>query len=834
TVPNAMERPPKVMGLKNVRGHLLNKEESHIEAFEEDSMDDQPNAEDDVALYSLKSSSRHVKHEITENVQDALSPDNSLALQRNVKVWCDATGLPTTITIHFQDRVFHLHKFPLVSRSGYLKRALKEAKEITLPSDVPGGPAVFELLCNFCYGSTILMEPSNIAELCCIANYLQMTEDYGRANLCQRSELYLTQVALQSWEDTLVVLQHCVGLAPHAEQLGIARRCLDALAFMACMELLDPVARKLPIPGRKGDYQTSYVHWWIQDLVAVPPSLFVNLILALRREGMQENYVGQVITAFADRWIVGLQGAVDSTVSAHKGSAKKSWFKEPPTTNLEPSVLIESVVGLLPLERNVVPMGFLFTLLRRGLSCALNDSCRIQLETRIALQFENATLQDVLIPVKKEKESGYIFMSELGSMERILKLFLTRFRGLEEVKSTHMAMLSATAKLWDGYLAEVAFHTSLTPGRFGELVERIPPYMRPEHDHVYKAIHSYIKAHPCTTQEERLAICRTLNCEKLSQKACSHAVQNDLMPLRMIVQAMIVQQLQTRSVLNSHLEAAAHSFRDHPCGFSTHGHSHRPSPPDPVPMCLSAGSSGRRHPYDYSQDSFRSLGSSVRDKDLYIDEAISSSSSQNATVGELSSSGAPKVDYQVTESRLRTLEAELTRMRKTLKSQANAAEENQNDPLRQTSSSHQSKVSPNKSVSEKAHICRSGQLNMPKRAAVHEGGVAMANCSTTAGGCMSHLTPMNRTTGLFGKTFQKLKLRTSGKTSGGHAAKENTAPIADKLVSVGRPAKSPITPDTLPRFTPDVGRYSCGRTDSMPRTTASRTKPHHVRHSSMS
>lgn len=119
--------------------------------------------------------------------------------------------------------------------------------------------------------------------------------------------------------------------------------------------------------------------------------------------------------------------------------------------------------------------------------------CRIQLETRIALQFENATLQDVLIPVKKEKESGNIFMSELGSMERILKLFLTRFRGLEEVKSTHMAMLSATAKLWDGYLAEVAFHTSLTPGRFGELVERIPPYMRPEHDHVYKAIHSYIK-----------------------------------------------------------------------------------------------------------------------------------------------------------------------------------------------------------------------------------------------------------------------------------------------------------------------------------------------------
>jgi len=247
-------------------------------------------------------------------------------------------------------------QFPLVSRSGYLKRALKDATDVTLPSEVPGGSVIFELVSNFCYGSTILMEPANIAELCCASDYFQMTEDYGRANLCERSELYLTQVALQSWDDTLVVLNHCDNLTPHAEQLGIERRCLDALAFMAYMELLDPVARKL------GDVKG----WWVQDLVALPPRLFVNLVLALRREGMQENCVGQVITAFADQWIFGFSGP-----SEKLGYGEKRW-----STMAEPDVLIESVVKLLPLESHVVPIGFLFALLRRGLACALSDECR--------------------------------------------------------------------------------------------------------------------------------------------------------------------------------------------------------------------------------------------------------------------------------------------------------------------------------------------------------------------------------------------------------------------------------------------------------------------------
>ncbi len=80
-------------------------------------------------------------------------------------------------------------QFPLVSRSGYMKGLLMDSKEVELSSECPGGPEIFEMVANFCYGSTILMESSSVAALRCMAEYLHMSEEYGKANLCQRSEL---------------------------------------------------------------------------------------------------------------------------------------------------------------------------------------------------------------------------------------------------------------------------------------------------------------------------------------------------------------------------------------------------------------------------------------------------------------------------------------------------------------------------------------------------------------------------------------------------------------------------------------------------------------------
>lgn len=78
-------------------------------------------------------------------------------------------------------------------------------------------------------------------------------------------------------------------------------------------------------------------------------------------------------------------------------------------------------------------------------------------------------------------------------MERIVTLFLTRFRGYDDARVSDMGMLAEVGKLWDEYLAEIAFDASISPARFAELVERVPAYMRVVHDHVYRAIHTYLK-----------------------------------------------------------------------------------------------------------------------------------------------------------------------------------------------------------------------------------------------------------------------------------------------------------------------------------------------------
>lgn len=327
-----------------------------------------------------------------------------------------------------------------------------------------------------------------------------------------------------------------------------------------------------------------------------------------------------------------------------------------------------------------------------------------------------------------------------------------------------------------------------------------------------------MQAHPSTTQDERLTVCRTLNCQKLSEEACAHAVQNELMPLRMIVQAMFMQQLQTRSVLNSHLESAGQSFREHPDVIDVmHSHSQSLILPDSTAALSShpsAGNSGRIH---HTCDSFRSMGSSFRDNDVYIDDVMYCAASHNIAVPkETRQRGG---DYQATESRLRTLEVELSRMRKTLARQA-------------ASTSAMAPETPNpKNCSANVvpvviHSGRSGQLGTPcKMATVHESGVSSWNSCGSGSGCMSQLKPVNRTShGLLAKTLQKLKLRSFGKSG----TKSTAADVVKDSISAA--------PPRTPRFEPNMGRELVARTDSMPRVAVtSRMKPsRHVRRNSMS
>ncbi|XP_042432001.1 BTB/POZ domain-containing protein At1g30440-like isoform X2 [Zingiber officinale] len=67
-------------------------------------------------------------------------------------IWFCTTGLPSDVIVEVEEMTFHLHKFPLLSKSSFLERLIKNSDEediVTRQADVPGGTQAFELVAKF-------------------------------------------------------------------------------------------------------------------------------------------------------------------------------------------------------------------------------------------------------------------------------------------------------------------------------------------------------------------------------------------------------------------------------------------------------------------------------------------------------------------------------------------------------------------------------------------------------------------------------------------------------------------------------------------------------------
>ncbi|BHF65183.1 hypothetical protein SprV_0200819200 [Sparganum proliferum] len=94
------------------------------------------------------------------------------------------------ITISVNRVEFHLHKFPLITKSEYFKNAVENASFIELDS-LDGGASTFERVADFCYGKEFDITPSNVVYLNSAAKVLSMT---GPDGLIERTEKYLDRI----------------------------------------------------------------------------------------------------------------------------------------------------------------------------------------------------------------------------------------------------------------------------------------------------------------------------------------------------------------------------------------------------------------------------------------------------------------------------------------------------------------------------------------------------------------------------------------------------------------------------------------------------------------
>ncbi|GMH14827.1 hypothetical protein Nepgr_016668 [Nepenthes gracilis] len=464
--------------------------------------------------------------------------------------WIFSQEIPSDVTVHVCGASFSLHKFPLVSKSGYIRKLVSECTDSDLPvitiPDLPGGSSAFELAAKFCYGVNFEISIVNIALLRCVAEYLEMSEDYAVGNLIGRTEAYLNEVALQSLSGAISVLHSLESLLPIAEQVKLVSRCIDAIAYLACKDT------QFTTSGwRQGAHissvpqQMAIVDWWAEDLTILRIDFFQRVLIAMMSRGFNQDALGPILMLYAQKSLRGLEVF---------GKGRK---KIEPREEHEKRVVLETIVSLLPREKNTLSVSFLSMLLRASIYLETTVACRLDLEKRMALQLGQAVLDDLLIP-SYSFTGGTLF--DVETVRRIMLNYL-QFEveeprlgyNAEEYVSPPPCDSERVGKLMETYLAEIASDHNLSVSKFIGLAELIPEQSRVTEDGMYRAIDIFLKAHPALSDMERKKVCSLMDCQKLSREACAHAAQNDRLPVQTVVQVLYYEQQRLREAMNGNL-----------------------------------------------------------------------------------------------------------------------------------------------------------------------------------------------------------------------------------------------------------------------------------------
>ncbi|KAJ4916909.1 BTB/POZ domain-containing protein [Raphanus sativus] len=475
------------------------------------------------------------------------SPPTTFSKSFTTRIFSDVAG---DITIIVDGEPFLLHKFPLVARCGKIRKLVAaEMKDSSralshtdLP-DFPGGSDTFELAMKFCYGINFEITVSNVASLRCAAGYLEMTEDHKEDNLVSRTETYLEQVVFRSLEKSVEVLSSCELLHPHAEASHVPERCVEAIAMNACREqLVLGLSRLNRASQRGGDSPASSPEWWIQDLSALRIDYYARVVSAMARTGLRSESIITSLIHYSQESLKGIRNRQERT-KLDSGTIEN-----------EQRSVVEAIVSLFPNDK--VPLSFLFGMLRVGVTINVSDSCRVELEMRIAQQLERVSLDDLLIPVVQDGDSMY----DVDTVHRILVCFLKRVEDEErneddnetetEIDSTCHSSLLKVGLIVDAYLAEIAPDPFLSLNKFRDLIEILPDYVRVTHDGLYRAIDMFLKGHPLLTEQECKSLCKFVDTKKLTREACNHAAQNDRLPVQMVVRVLYSEQLRLKNIVS--------------------------------------------------------------------------------------------------------------------------------------------------------------------------------------------------------------------------------------------------------------------------------------------
>ncbi|KAL8151793.1 hypothetical protein V2J09_021601 [Rumex salicifolius] len=145
------------------------------------------------------------------------------------------------------------------------------------------------------------------------------------------------------------------------------------------------------------------------------------------------------------------------------------------------------------------------------------------------------------VVAEKRELSAAVFLSSLSLLPEAEDLAFLPSRCLESLCS-----LEDSDGGVEGVPGCAECVKAVQPAEFQIIADSMQRRLTRGHDLLYKIVDLYLKVYEGKMEEEqKTRICNSIDCNMLSPQLLMHAVQNPRMPLRFIVQAMLIEQLNT-------------------------------------------------------------------------------------------------------------------------------------------------------------------------------------------------------------------------------------------------------------------------------------------------
>lgn len=297
-------------------------------------------------------------------------------------------------------------QLPLISKSEYLSQLDLPSHNPNYGYDIklenfPGGAEIFEIILKFCYGFPVDLTASNVAAVRCASEFLQMTGEYEEINLISKTEAFLAFIVLSSWRDPIAVMKSCESLSPWAENLHILRRCSDSIASK--------------ISRRSTSNETEIdERWWFDDVSVLCIDHFARIITTTKAKGLKQKTLGACIMQYAEKWLPDIEGVGNQRghaygkVELHMSILSGRREDDLVGQNKEQRKIIETLVSILPPEREAVTCKFLLWMLKMALVYSVTPALVSELEKKIGIVLEDAVAEDLLIPNHNNRVEGRI------------------------------------------------------------------------------------------------------------------------------------------------------------------------------------------------------------------------------------------------------------------------------------------------------------------------------------------------------------------------------------------------------------------------------------------